>query len=214
MGTTLSFSGTLYRSDAFDKYVLRKFGGTSRASLKEFGITLDLSTNPNLTFPISVPLTDISTIKFLYVTVFGGTSQIRLVKNGAYTNSPATVRINNERLTGAVDGVNSVFTFAHLPVSNTENVYVGGVRQTPGGGEAYVLSGSTLVFTPSSIPAIGSDVLADYYYTTGNESVPVNTQNLDINVSGTMLMSEIDLNQIYIMSCPRSAVIEIVGMGT
>ena len=145
MGTTLSFSGTLYRSDVFDKYVLRKFGGTSRASLKEFGITIDLSTNPNLTFPISVPLADISTIKFLYVTVLGGTSQIRLVKNGAYTNSPATVRVTNERMTGTVDGMNNVFSLAHLPVLGTENIYVSGVRQTPGSQSAYVITNNTIV---------------------------------------------------------------------
>jgi hypothetical protein len=214
MGTTLSFSGTLYRSDPFDKYVLRKFGGTSRTALKEFAVTLDLSSNPNLTFPISVPLTDISTIKFLYLTVFGGTSQVRLVKNGAYTNSPATVRVTNERVAGIVDGSNNVFTLAHLPVVNTENIYVNGTRQVPGAGEAYVITGSSLLFTAGNIPPADADIIADYYYTTGNQDVPVNTQNLDINVSGTLLMSEIDLNQIYVMSCPKSAVIEIVGMGT
>lgn len=214
MGTTLSFTGALFRSNVFDKYTIRKIGGTSRESLKEFGTTIDLSSNSAVVFPIAVPMMDISTIKFLYLTVIGGTCQVRLVKNGAYTNSPATVEVTGERAGGTPDGNNNVFTLEHLPVVNTEKVYVNGVRQLPGTTADYVVSGSTIVFTAGNIPPAAATVVVDYYYTTGNQNVPVNTQNLDINVSGTLLMSEVDLNQIYIMSCPQNAIIEIVGMGT
>lgn len=213
MGTTLSFDGALYRSSIFDKLTIRKIGGTSRSSTKEFSATIDLSSNPTLTFPISVPIMDISTIKFLYVSVVGGTCQIRLVKNGAYTNSPALVRVPNERVAGTPDGFNNVFTLAHPPVTDTESIYVNGVRQVPGILEAYVITGSSIVFTAGNIPPASAVVLADYYYTTGNEDVPVNTQNLDLNVSGTLLMSEVDLNALYVMSCPRNAIIEVIGMG-
>ena len=213
MGTTLSFEGTLYRSTAVDKFTIRKFGGTSRNALKEFATTIDLSSNPDLTFPIPVPITDISTIKFLYVSVLGGTAQIRLVKNGAYTNSPSIVKVTNERPAGLVDGLNNVFTLTHPPVANTENVYVNGVRQVPGALYSYIISGSTIMFTSGGLPPSNATIIADYYYTTGNPAVPVNTQNLDINVSGTLIMSEVDLNQLYIMSCPKSAVVELIGMG-
>lgn len=213
MGTTLSFSGALYRSNVFDRYTIKKIGGTSRDSYKEFASTIDLSKNPTPTFPIAIPIMDISTIKFVHISVIGGVAQIRFVKNGAYTNSPALVKVTNERVAGIVDGSNNVFTLAETPVSQTENIYVNGTRQTPGALEAYVVSGNTIVFTAGSIPSANAVILADYYYTTGNEDVPVNTQNLDLNVGGTIIMSEVDINQLYIMSCPQSAIVEIIGMG-
>jgi hypothetical protein len=156
---------------------------------------------------------DITTIKFVYISVTGGTAQIRLVKNGAYANSPSIVKVTSEHPTGIIDGSNNVFTLAHAPVINTETVYVNGVRQVPGALYAYVISGGTIIFTAGNIPPLNATIVVDYYYTTGNPSVPVNTQNLDLNVSGTILMSETDLNQIYIMSCPQGAYVEILGMG-
>jgi hypothetical protein len=213
MGTTLSFVGTLFRSNVFEKLTLRKFAGTSRDSTKEFACTIDMSSSPSVTFPLAVPIQDITTIKFLYLTVIGGTAQIRLVKRGAYTSSPSTVQVNNEVPSGAKDGTNYVYTLAHTPVTETENVYVNGVRQTPGVSADYQILTDTLIFNPSSIPPVAASILIDYYYTTGNQPVPLNTQNLDLNVSGIMVMSEIDLNSLYIMGVSSSCIVEIIGVG-
>lgn len=209
MTTTLSFQGVLYRSNVFDRYPIRKIGGTSRDSYKEFSCTVDLSNNPTITYPLAVPIQDITTIKFVVINVIGGSAVIRFVKNGAYYNSPSTIAITGETLGGTVDGSNNRFTFAYNPVTNTERVYVAGVRQTGN----YTISNGTIIFDVYSIPAQGVSVIADYYYTTGLEPVPLSTQNLDLTVSGCTIFSEVDLNQLFIMNAPNGAIVEIIGSG-
>lgn len=209
MATTLSFQGVLYRSNVFDRYAIRKIGGTSRDSYKEFACTVDLSTNPSITYPLAVPIQDITTIKFVMINVIGGSAVIRFVKNGAYTSSPSTIQITGETLTGTADGTNNTFTFAFEPVTNTERIYVAGIRQV----NNYVISGNSVIFNVGSFPPLASTIVADYYYTTGLEPVPLTNQNLDVTVSGTILMSEIDINQLFIMNAPNGAVVEVLGSG-
>jgi hypothetical protein len=210
MSTTLSFSGTLFRANVFDRYVLRKFGGTSNGAAKEFGGTIDLSNNPTIQFPIAIPIQDIKTIKFLSVNVIGGTATVRLVKNGAYTTAPNVVRVTNEVVSTAPFQNPSFLAHTSI-VTNTESVYTNGERKTPG--TDYVLSSNVLTFM-GTLPTDGDHILVDYYYNTNNNlPTPLTTQTLDINVSGTMLMSEIDINQVYILACPSNAVIEVIGMG-
>lgn len=210
MATTLSFQGVLYRSNQFDRYAIRKIGGTSRDSYKEFSCTVDLSNNPTVTYPLAVPIQDITTIKFVMINVIGGSAVIRFVKNGAYSNSPSTVQVTGETLTGVVDGTNNTFTFAFTPIEATERVYVNGVRQVG----TYLMSSGTLVFNLGSIPPVGATVIADYYYTTGVEPVPLTTQNLDLTVSGCTIFSEVDLNQLFIMNAPNGAIVEVIGSGS
>ena len=209
MATTLSFQGVLYRSNIFDRYAIRKIGGTSRDSYKEFSCTVDLSTNPTVTYPLAVPIQDITTIKFVMINVIGGSAVIRFVKNGAYSNSPSTIQITGEYLGGTADGNNNTFTFAFAPVTDTERIYVSGIRQVAN----YTMSSGTVLFDIDSIPSPGATVIADYYYTTGMEPVPLTTQNLDLTVSGTILMSEVDINQLFVMNAPNGAVVEIIGSG-
>lgn len=209
MATTLSFQGVLYRSNVFDRYPIRKIGGTSRDSYKEFSCTVDLSSNPTITYPLAVPIQDITTIKFVVINVIGGSAVIRFVKNGAYSNSPSTISITGETLGGTVDGSNNQFTFAYNPVTNTERIYVNGIRQVGN----YTISSGTVLFDVGSIPPISATVIADYYYTTGMEPVPLTTQNLDVTVSGTVIMSEVDINQLFVMNAPNGAIVEVIGSG-
>ena len=209
MATTLSFQGTLYRSNVFDRYAIRKIGGTSRDSYKEFSCTVDLSSNPTVTYPLAIPIQDITTIKFVMINVIGGSAVIRFVKNGAYTSSPSTIQITGETLTGLADGSNNVFSHAFTPVTNTERIFVNGLRQVG----TYVMSSGTAIFNVDAIPPVGATVISDYYYTTGLEPVPLTTQNLDLTVSGTIIMSEVDLNQLFVMNAPNGAVVEVIGSG-
>lgn len=209
MATTLSFQGVLYRSNQFDRYAIRKIGGTSRDSYKEFSCTVDLSNNPTVTYPLAVPIQDITTIKFVMINVIGGNAVVRFVKNGAYSNSPSTIQITGETLTGTVDGLNNQFTFAHTPVTDTERIYVNGLRQV----DNYLVSSGTVIFDSGSIPPLGATVIADYYYTTGLEPVPLTNQTLDLTISGTIIMSEVDINQLFIMNAPSGAVVEVIGSG-
>ena len=209
MATTLSFQGVLYRSNVFDRYAIRKIGGTSRDSYKEFACTVDLSTNPTVTYPLAIPIQDITTIKFVMINVIGGSAVVRFVKNGAYANSPSTIQITGETLTGTADGTNNTFTFAFTPVTNTERVYVNGIRQVG----TYIMSSGTVVFNVGSVPPASATVISDYYYTTGIEPVPLTTQNLDLTISGCTLFSEVDLNQLFIMNAPNGAIVEVIGSG-
>jgi hypothetical protein len=185
-------------------------GGTSRDSYKEFGCTIDLSNSPETTFPIAVPMQDVTTIKFVVIEVIGGSAVIRFVKNGAYSNSPTTVQVTAEVPTGLVDGSNNVFDLAYTPVAGTEKVYVDGVRQST---SYYTINTNSIVFHAGHIPSAAVPVIVDYYYTTGLDPVPLTTQNLDLTISGCTIFSEVDLNQLFIMSAPNGAVVEVIGSG-
>lgn len=69
--------------------------------------------------------------------------------------------VDEEVLTGTVDGVNNIFTIANEPIVGTLKVYANGVRQTLGGD--YTLSGQTITFIIPP-PAL-SNLLCDYRYT-------------------------------------------------
>jgi hypothetical protein len=62
-----------------------------------------------------------------------------------------------ETPTGAVDGVNTVFTLTHSPVSGTLHFYVNGALVT-----GWVLAGNSV--TLATAPAIGATVYASYSY--------------------------------------------------
>jgi len=76
---------------------------------------------------------------------------------GATVASP----IRNEVPTGTINGSNAVFNIANIPSGNTQEVYLNGVRQRPGGGFDYTISGTTITFTEA--PPVGSHILVDYF---------------------------------------------------
>lgn len=57
---------------------------------------------------------------------------------------PATNYVVNEVPTGAINGANATFTMAAAPLAGKEQVYLNGVRQFPGAGNDYTISGATI----------------------------------------------------------------------
>ncbi len=69
----------------------------------------------------------------------------------------------NEVPAGLVNNSNTVFTLAFTPVVGTERLYVNGVRQKPGVGNDYTISGLTITFTSApKTKGTGDKLLADY----------------------------------------------------
>jgi len=66
-----------------------------------------------------------------------------------------------EAPSGSVDDSNVTFTLANTPI-DTPRIYVNGVRQKPGAGNDYTISGTTITF--ASAPLTGSNILVDYTY--------------------------------------------------
>lgn len=118
--------------------LLRKNGGAampvrSRLNLKEgAGVTLTLADNPAQD---QVDVTIAGT---------GGTP--------VYGETPA----------GTVNGSNVAFTLANAPASGSLQLYLNGLRQRPGAGNDYTLSGSTI--TCNAAPLAGDTLAADYRY--------------------------------------------------
>jgi hypothetical protein len=83
--------------------------------------------------------------------------------SGAYVENingrEATYPIYSEIPSGSVDGVNTVFATAFVPVSGTERLYRAGLRMTPYGID-YSIAGNTITFV--SAPSSGDNILVDY----------------------------------------------------
>lgn len=61
---------------------------------------------------------------------------------------------------GAVNGVNTIFTLAHTPVSGTEVLTYNGLTQTAGGVD-YTISGATITFVTAPLSGV---LLCTYWY--------------------------------------------------
>jgi hypothetical protein len=71
----------------------------------------------------------------------------------------ATFPVYNEIPTGLSNGINTIFTTAFTPVSNSQKLYRAGLRMTPGGVD-YSMSATTATFVIA--PASGDNILIDY----------------------------------------------------
>lgn len=67
--------------------------------------------------------------------------------------------VANEIPSGTVNGTNKIFVLANTPVSGSVTVYLNGVALTPGAGNGYTISGSTITTTVA--PIIGEDGTPD-----------------------------------------------------
>lgn len=56
-----------------------------------------------------------------------------------------------ETPSGALNGVNVTFTLANTPITGSEEVYLNGVLQEPGGTNDYTISGLTITYTTAPI---------------------------------------------------------------
>lgn len=210
MSTTLSVQGTVYRSNVFDKYVLRKFGCSSGEANKEFAASIDLVSSPLPTFPYAISTQDVKKISFLFVQAIGGAATIRLVKDGYYTAPLDATFVAGESPSVAEDTV--TFTTTHTPITGTLSVFVSGTRTTTG----FTVSGPTIVF--DSDP--GSAVIVDYFWSPSMNPSPLATQTIDVKIGSTteptgevLLMSGVDLSRLFVVSVEAGCILDVLGMG-
>jgi hypothetical protein len=78
--------------------------------------------------------------------------------------------VKNEVVNGTKDGSNTVFTIAGEAVTGTVELYKNGVRQNPGAGNDYTVSGQTI--TMAVAPLAGTVLLADYATSTSQFTNP------------------------------------------
>lgn len=67
----------------------------------------------------------------------------------------------NEVPAGTINGVNVTFTLAHTPTGQIM-LYLNGQYMTPGAGEDYTISGSTI--TMAAAPIVGDKIRTNYQY--------------------------------------------------
>jgi hypothetical protein len=67
--------------------------------------------------------------------------------------------VTRETPTGTINGVNTTFTLANTPISGTEQVFLNGLLQEPGGND-YTISGVTI--TMATAPATGDRLRVNY----------------------------------------------------
>jgi hypothetical protein len=72
----------------------------------------------------------------------------------------APIFVEGEIPTGTIDGTNTNFNLANTPIEDTQQVFIGGVRQD--GVSQYSMSGQTIIFVTA--PPLGSVLLANYNY--------------------------------------------------
>ena len=80
----------------------------------------------------------------------------------ALSNAQLGTQVYNEVPSGTVNGSNAGFTVANGIETGTLRVYKNGLRQKPGSGYDYTLSGSTITFESGNIPQTGDVLLVDY----------------------------------------------------
>jgi len=73
--------------------------------------------------------------------------------------------IANESPTGSINGSNTTFTLSTLPEGNSLEVYLNGVLQQPGAGNAYTVSGTQIAF--ATAPEVGDVILCSYLTSAG-----------------------------------------------
>lgn len=78
-----------------------------------------------------------------------------------YTGGGSVVNfVDLEIPTGAINGTNTVFTFAFTPIAGSLHLYRNGVLQDVGAGNDYTISGNTITFTTA--PATGNKIKGSY----------------------------------------------------
>lgn len=97
------------------------------------------------------------------------TSVTGLLKGNGTAMSAATVGtdymapssfVTRETPSGSINGSNVTFTLANTPISGTEEVYLNGILQDPGGSNDYTISGATLTYLTA--PVSGDKIRVSY----------------------------------------------------
>jgi hypothetical protein len=68
--------------------------------------------------------------------------------------------IDKEKPTGLTDGVNTIFKLSHIPIPNSEHLYLNGILQEKGDDLDYILDGKNIIFLEA--PFNGMRVICSY----------------------------------------------------
>jgi hypothetical protein len=98
------------------------------------------------------------------------TSVVGLIKGNGTAMSAATASTDymaptsfvvRETPSGTINGVNTTFTLANTPLSNTEQLFLNGILLEPGAGNDYTISTNTI--TMLTVPQTGDRLRVNYY---------------------------------------------------
>lgn len=89
-----------------------------------------------------------------------GTTAVTWVTFGSSAGLVAADFVQKETPTGAVNGTNDTYNLAFTPVTGSEEVYLNGHQQDPGGSEDYTISGATI--TMNTPPVTGDKIRVSY----------------------------------------------------
>lgn len=98
---------------------------------------------------------------------YDGSGVLRLsdgvTPGGMILNNPTTVSnfVTNEFPSGNINGINTIFTLAHVPILNSQEIYENGIYQAPGTGNDYVISQNVITFI---VAPISGRIIANYRY--------------------------------------------------
>ena len=88
------------------------------------------------------------------------TVTMTLAQMGTYFIAGIANFVDAETPAGPINGVNTIFTLANTPLSNSMHLFLNGVRQRPT--TDYSVTGNTITYTSGAKPQTGDNHLADY----------------------------------------------------
>lgn len=68
--------------------------------------------------------------------------------------------IDKESPIGVINGVNTIFTLSHIPIPNSDHLYLNGLLQDSGVTEDYIISGDVITFNEA--PLVGMKIRCSY----------------------------------------------------
>ena len=74
--------------------------------------------------------------------------------------------VDHETPSGALDGINAIFTLAFTPIAGSVHLLKRGLRMTPGAENDYTIWGRTITFNVGAVPQDGDNLVVDYRTTT------------------------------------------------
>ncbi len=68
--------------------------------------------------------------------------------------------IDKESPTGVINGINTIFNLSHIPIPNSDHLYLNGLLQDSGVTEDYTISGDVITFNEA--PLVGMKIRCSY----------------------------------------------------
>ena len=147
-------SGSIALRDQGSLHMFESIGlGTNKII---FRAASDLSSDSTYTWPVLPAGTPVGAGHYVLTGDSGSLAWTAL------TNAQLGTQIYNEVPSGTVNGSNALFSTANGIEAGTLRVYKNGLRQKPGSGYDYTLSGQEITFESGNIPQTGDVILVDY----------------------------------------------------